>query len=104
VTVGVGFGLFVRHGARISATATCRAISFFAARVRILAATGLFLAAIHRAGFAATFLVTARLSGARIAVLGRAECQCRGRNRQASATYNRDYKSFRSSHLRSPLE
>jgi len=66
--------------------------------MRVLAFLGFLLAAIHRARFAATFLVAAGLGGTRITVLGGAKADRRCRNCQASATNNCDYEGLHSSH------
>src|SRR6185503_6271399 len=60
-SVSVSVSRLIRHGARVSAAAAFGAIVFLAARMRVLAAPGLLLAAIHRARFAASLFVTARL-------------------------------------------
>src|SRR6185369_15037759 len=72
------------------------AVSFFAARVRVLAAFGFLLAAIHRAGFATAFLIaTGRTS---VIILGRTHRQRCRRNRQTAAANNCDDQGFHSSH------
>jgi uncharacterized membrane protein len=96
--VSVGVRRLVRHRARFSAAAAIRAIVFLAARVRILAALGFLLAAIHRARFATAFSVAAGLC-ALITVLRGSKSKRGRRNRQTPATYDCDYEGFHSSHF-----